>query len=122
MDGSGNSSVYDWKEENYRDEIDNNKPVYEWEEQNKYELLAWVKASERRVDILTSLAESPRNTNDFADKWETSTEAVSYHLKQLHSGGSDGRGPALVEIITPQRNRYRLWGLTKHGRCLIEYL
>ena len=87
-----------------------------------YDLLAWIKASERRVDILTCLDDGPKNSTDFATQWDVTPEAVSYHLKQLKQGGPDGEYPALIHVVTPDRERYRLWGPTDHGRDLVEYL
>lgn len=97
-------------------------PVYEWDDPEKYELLAWVKASERRVDILTALAESPKNTNDFADEWGTTLEAVRYHLNLLSSGGHHEEYPSLIEVLTPQRRQYRLYGLTHMGEAVVGLL
>lgn len=97
-------------------------PVYEWEDPEKYELLAWVKASDRRVEILTELAESPKNSNDFADEWGTTLESVRYHLNQLSDGGPDGQFPALVETLTPNRRQYRLYGLTETGESVVDHL
>ncbi|MFC7059171.1 winged helix-turn-helix domain-containing protein [Halovenus salina] len=97
-------------------------PVYEWDDPDKYELLAWVKASERRVDILTSLADAPKNTNDFADQWGVELETVRYHLNQLQQGGPEGDAPALVQILTPDRQQYRLYGLTEDGAKVAEML
>jgi predicted ArsR family transcriptional regulator len=97
-------------------------PVYEWEETNEYELLAWIKASERRVDILTTLSDSPKNTTDFAERWSVESETIRYHLKQLKDGGPSETHPQLVKILTPNREQYRLWGLTESGEELIKYL
>ncbi|MWV64490.1 hypothetical protein GRS48_06580 [Halorubrum sp. JWXQ-INN 858] len=97
-------------------------PVYEWDDPEKYELLAWVKASDRRVDVLTTLSEAPKNTNDFADEWGVELETVRYHLKQLQHGGPEGEYPALVQVLTPEREQYRLYGATKIGIELVEFL
>lgn len=97
-------------------------PVYEWEDPDKFELLAWVKASDRRVDVLTTLAEAPKNTNDFADEWEVELETVRYHLKQLQHGGPNGDFSSLVRELTPERQQYRLYGLTEIGAKVENYL
>jgi predicted ArsR family transcriptional regulator len=96
--------------------------VYEIYETDKYELLAWVKSSERRVEILTELEDSPKNTRDFSDDWGVSTEAVRYHLKQLREGGPEGQYPALVKDLTPNRRQYTLYGLTESGVEIVDYL
>lgn len=87
-----------------------------------YELLAWVKSSERRVDVLTSLADGPKNTNDFAEQWEVSSEGVRYHLRQLENGGPDGEHPSLIRVLTPDRRQYKLYGLTETGSDMVESL
>lgn len=87
-----------------------------------YSLLAWVKASERRVDILTSLANNSKNSTEFANRWEMTPEAVRYHLDLLRQGGPEQAYPALVTIVTPERERYRLWGLTDSGSEIVDYL
>ena len=87
-----------------------------------HDLLGWVKASERRVDILTSLADGPQNSSDFASQWDVSHEAVAYHLRLLEQGGPNGSYLGLIQVVTPDRERYRLWGLTDHGQDLVEYL
>lgn len=96
--------------------------VYEWQTPNQLEVLAWVKASERRVEILTTLADSPKNTKDFATDWDVSTEAVRYHLKQLREGGPEDEYPALVQVLTPKRRQYKLYGLTGIGAEIVESL
>lgn len=101
---------------------DTSLPVYEWEDPEKYELLAWVKASDRRVDVLTTLSEAPKNTNDFADAWGVELETVRYHLKQLQHGGPNGELPSLVRVLTPDRQQYRLYGITEPGEDVVEFL
>lgn len=102
--------------------VDPTFPVYEWEDPEKFELLAWVKASDRRVDILTSLAEAPKNTNDFADEWEVELETVRYHLKQLQNGGPNQAFPPMLQLLTPKRKQYQLYGLTETGAEVVKFL
>jgi len=87
-----------------------------------YEMLAWVKASERRVELLTALDEGPKNSSDFAEKWDVTPEAVHYHLRQLENGGPDGEYSALIRVLTPDRRQYKLYGLTETGADIVEYL
>jgi len=89
--------------------------VYEFTKQSRFEDLAWVKASDRKATILQELTDSPRNTSEFAEEWDVTTEAVSHHLKQLEDRG-------LVEVLTPEREQYRLWGVTEAGIDVVEYL
>jgi len=93
----------------------NSGSVYEFTEPLKFDHLADVKASERKTEILQELAESPCNTTDFAEEWDVTTEAVGHHLKELEDQG-------LVEVLTPDREQYRLWGLTEIGADVVELL
>jgi len=87
-----------------------------------HDLLAWVKASKRRFGILQSLGDNPKNSTELANQGNVTNEAIHYHLDLLRRGGPNGDYPALVRIITPDRERYRLWGLTHQGQQLVEYL
>lgn len=83
---------------------------------SRYELLAWVKASDHRKDILTTLDDSPENTTHFKEKWNVATADVPRrYINELQSRG-------LVECLTPNRERYRLYGLTEDGERLVETL
>ena len=93
----------------------NSVPTSEMTRDNWYELLAWVKASDRRVEILTSLAESPKNTRDFAESWNITLEGVRHHLNQLEAGGPEGKYPPLIKVLTPNRRKNKLYGNTKAG-------
>ena len=102
--------------------FDSTSSVYEWDDPNTYEMLAWVKSSQRKTDILLSLADAPKNTNDFGDKWEVELETVRYHLEQLQQDRPDGEFPKLVQVLTPKRKRYRLYGLTEEGSEVVKML
>ena len=80
---------------------DSGVSVYDLDDPDRYELLAWVKASDRREDILTTLEQAPKNTNDFADRWGVELETVRYHLTHLQEGGPNSNYPALVQCLTP---------------------
>jgi len=85
-------------------------------EAKEYELLAWVKASDHRQEILSTLAERPENTTHFKEEWGVSTADVPRrYLKELQQRG-------LVECLTPQKTRYRLYGLTDWGEDMAEKL
>jgi len=82
----------------------------------RYELLAWVKASDHRQDILTTLQEGPENTTHFKEKWDVATADVPRrYINELQSR-------ELVKCLTPDRQRYRLYGLTEDGEDLVEGL
>jgi predicted transcriptional regulator len=83
---------------------------------NKYELLAWIKASDHREDILTTLNEGPENTSYFKSKWDIATADVPRrYIKDLQNRG-------LVKCLTPERERYRLYGLSSEGEQIVEEL
>lgn len=86
------------------------------ENYNGYELLALVKASNHRQDILTTLQEGRENTTHFKDKWDVATADVPRrYINELQKRG-------LVECLTPDRKRYRLYGLTAEGEEMAETL
>ena len=62
------------------------------------------------------------NSTEFAHQWDVTPEAVRYHLDLLQRGGPDVEHPALVEMVTPDRERYRLYGLTEVGTEVVDYL
>lgn len=87
-----------------------------------YQTLAWIKASPRKQEILTSIEEGPKNSTDFAERWDVSNEAVRWHFKDLEQGGPDGEYPPLIKCLTPGRNRYKLYGLTERGEEIVNLL
>lgn len=87
-----------------------------------FELLAWVKASERRRDILTTMSEGSKNTSDFAKRWDVEPDTVRYHFNQLRTGGTHDDYPSLIEVLTPGRTRYKLYGLTSEGERIVDSL
>lgn len=89
--------------------------VYECEDESLFDKLADVKASGRKAEILKELSDAPKNTTDFAEQWDVTTEAVGHHLKQLKAEG-------LVEVLTPERDQYVLYGLTQTGENIVEML
>jgi len=84
-----------------------------------YEILAWVKASERKKEVLQQLDEGPRNSTDFMNDWDVTYETVRYHLKPMMDGKER---PPLVEELTPNRKRGKLYGLSELGELIVEYL
>jgi hypothetical protein len=89
-----------------------------------HELLAWVKASDRRKQILSTLEEAPHIMHDF--DWDVSMEGVRYHFRQLkephRADCFTGQQPALIESVTPNREKYQLYSLTEVGERVVEYL
>lgn len=86
----------------------------------EYSLLAWIKASERKKTILQELSNSPQNSSYFAEQWEISTEGVNYHLKQLQQGGPNKDSLPLIQVLTPERQQYQLYGLTDVGMSVLN--
>lgn len=76
---------------------------------------AWVKASEYRERVLLSLADKPRPPKDIA-------EETGYYLSHVSNTLSDLEDRGLVECLTPDRRKGRLWSVTDHGKDVIELL
>lgn len=83
------------------------------------DLVAWVRASNRRVEILETLAEDPQCPSDFAQRWGLETESAMNYMRKLRRG-NDGEFPGLIECVTPGRKNYRLYSLTDMGEVLVK--
>lgn len=93
-----------------------------YSEPDLLDVAAWVHASDRREEILETLAEKPRCSSDFAKQWNVETVTVMGYFKALKEG-NDGEYPPLIECVTPARTNYRLYGLTETGEKIVdEYL
>jgi DNA-binding MarR family transcriptional regulator len=79
------------------------------------ETYAWVKASDYREDVLVSLAKKPRPPKEIA-------EETGYYLSHVSNTLSDLEDRGLVECLTPDRRKGRLWTATDAGTDLIEEL
>lgn len=81
-----------------------------------YELLAWLKASSRRREIVEILAEQPMNTSELKELWDVkSTNVPRDHLHEMEDKG-------IVRDLTPDRTRNNLYGLTELGEKINEYI
>lgn len=80
-----------------------------------YDEYAWVKSSEYREQILLSLASKPKPPKDMA-------EETGYYLSHVSNTLSDLRDHELVECLTPNRRKGRLYAPTDEGEAIIELL
>ena len=77
--------------------------------------LAWVKASNYRKDVLCSLDEEARTPKEIS-------ENTDYYLSHVSSTLSDLKSKELVECLTPNRRKGKLYTLTEEGREIREIL
>jgi DNA-binding MarR family transcriptional regulator len=75
------------------------------------EKFGWVKASEYRKDILLALAGERLTPKEIADTTE-------YYLSHVSNTLSDMAEKGLVECLTPDRNKGRIYTLTEEGQEL----
>jgi predicted transcriptional regulator len=77
--------------------------------------LGWVKASEYRQNILTGLEEKPQTPKDLSQKTDYYLSHVSKTLKELKDHN-------MVECVTPERKKGKLYRLTDKGREVSEVI
>ncbi len=78
-----------------------------------WEKVSFVLASQARFMILTLLNASPAIPTDLAHSLGLGKPTVSLALKEL----SEAR---LVECLTPERRKARMYGITKGGKDVLE--
>lgn len=77
--------------------------------------LAWVKASSYRKDILHSLGDKPKTPKELS-------EDTDYYLSHVSSTLSDLKSKDLVECLTPDRRKGKLYSITDEGKEIREAL
>jgi len=77
------------------------------------EKLGWLKASEYRRDILTTLNESRLTPKEISEETE-------YYLSHVSNTLADLEDKNLVECLTPSRNKGRIYVLTDEGIEMLE--
>ena len=78
-----------------------------------WELISFVKASEIRLNILESLNENVLTPTELKEKHKVPISRVSSVLKEL-------AGKGLVENLTPDRRKGKIFSLTKLGQNIIS--
>lgn len=79
------------------------------------EEFAWLKASKYRQTVLLALLGTPRTPKDIA-------EDTGYYLSHVSKTLSDLEEHGLVECLTPDRRKGRLYAATDQGSELAEEL
>ena len=119
--------IQEIQEEYGLDSVPSREPVYEFEDEDKYEIIGWLKASEKRKRILEMLLMEPMTTNEIADELGLERDSAYYHIQVLqqgemiHSDDSDSY-PSLIESKTPHKQSFNLWGLTEDGLYAAKWL
>lgn len=80
-----------------------------------FEDLGWVKASEYRQDVLKSLEDKPQTPKDISQEAEYYLSHVSKTLKELVEHD-------MVECVTPDRRKGKLYRITDKGEEIAETL
>ncbi|KXA98815.1 hypothetical protein AKJ40_04435 [candidate division MSBL1 archaeon SCGC-AAA259M10] len=81
----------------------------------KIEDLGFVKASKYRQKILKELTEGKEIPSEIAKKLDTSKPQISSTLKEL-------KERKIVECVTPERRKGRIYDLTEKGRKIVKEL
>lgn len=82
-----------------------------------WELVAQVRRSRRKSQIVAYLARDPASATDLADAMDLKTSTVSNYFWQLKN-----MEPPIIECITPNQPHHRLYALTKTGETIRENL
>lgn len=77
--------------------------------------LSWLKASEYRQNILIALNGKPRTPKDVA-------EDTDYYLSHVSNTISDLRERGLVECLSSNRRKGRLYSTTDEGEKFVNFL
>lgn len=77
--------------------------------------MGWLKASEYRKNVLLTLDERRLTPKDIAGETE-------YYLSHVSNTLSDLEDKGLVECLTPDRNKGRIYVLTDEGKEMMEEL
>lgn len=80
-----------------------------------WDAYGYVVASEYRTRIVELLAEQPRTPKQL-------TEALGYHMSHVSGTLSDLRDESLVECLTEQRRKGRVYALTDAGEDVADKL
>lgn len=78
-----------------------------------FEELGWVKASEYRQNVLKGVEEKPQTPKDLSQKTEYYLSHVSKTLNELAEHD-------MVECVTPDRKKGKLYRITDQGKEIVE--
>ena len=78
-----------------------------------WELISFVKASEIRLHILESLNDNVQTPTELKEKHKVPISRISSVLKELVENN-------LVENLTPDRRKGKIFSLTKQGKSVLS--
>ena len=79
----------------------------------RWELVSFVKASDMRLNILHSIDERVHTPTELKQKFSVPISRISSVLKELSDKG-------LVENLTPERRKSKMFSITKKGKEIIS--
>lgn len=82
-----------------------------------WDLIAQVRRSERKSQIVTYLAREPASASELAERMGVETSTASNYFWQLKN-----MEPPVIECITPDQPHHRLYALTEEGQTVREHL
>ena len=77
-----------------------------------WELISFIKASEIRLSILESLNERVQTPTELKEQFKVPISRVSSILKELSEKD-------LIENLTPDRRKSKMFSLTKKGKTIL---
>ena len=78
-----------------------------------WDLVGYLKSSDYRLICICSLSSGPKTPSDIVDEEDIRPEYVSRALSNL-------RDKNLVNCMTPNRKKGRIYRLTQEGKSIIE--
>lgn len=82
-----------------------------------WDLVAEVKRSTRKTQIIEYIDEEPACASELADEFDIQTGSVSNIFRELKK-----TEPPLIECLTPEQPHHRLYGLTETGAEVREHI
>lgn len=79
-------------------------------------LVAEVRRSKRKLQILNRLANNPASASELASEFNLETGSVSNIFRELKN-----TDPPLITCLTPDQPHHRLYGLTDLGEEVLEH-
>lgn len=82
-----------------------------------WDLVAQVRRSRPKSEIVNELAAEPLAATELADKLNVQTGSASNYLRELKK-----MEPPVVECITPEQPHHRLYALTEDGNKIVDHV
>lgn len=84
-------------------------------DEQDWDNLGWLKSSENRRNITNALFDSPKTPSELS-------ENLDVHINHISNYLSDLAERSLVECVTPERKKGRIYRLTEKGKKLSKRL